>query len=147
MIAVATLLHAPFLARHREPDEALDAETLFEVAFLAAAADGSVGEEERRVLDHVAKGLGLGDVDARVQTLRAGLYESTFEERASAVAGKISTRASRRVAYSLVFVIHVSDLNQAPEEDELEILLEKAWSFGEEAAELKDEVMEFLNSV
>ncbi len=63
------------------------------------------------------------------------------------VAGKITTRAGRRTAYSLVFVIHVSDLNQAPEEDELEILLEKAWSFGEEAAELKDEVMEFLNSV
>ena len=147
MIAVAILLRAPFLRKHREPDEPeVDAETLFELAYLAAAADGTVGEEEVRCLAHVANGLGLKDLDERIHVLTEGLYETTFEGRVAEVAKKITTRAARRTAYSLVFVIHVSDLNQAPAEDDLEVLLEKEWGFATEAGELKDEVMEFLNS-
>ena len=147
MIAVASLLRAPFLKKHRAPNEAeLDGGILFELAYLAAASDGTVGVEELRSLALVGAALGLTDLDKRVRALGEGLHATpTFEERVTEVARKFTTRASRRAAYSLVFVIHVSDLNQAPAEDELEILLEKEWGFEAEAAELKDEVMTFLN--
>lgn len=147
MTAVARILRAPFLTNVREgADPEGDSATILELAFLAACSDGLIEEEEERCLAGVAQELGIKDVDVRLRVFAAALERTTVEERVVEIARGITSHATRRIAYSLVFVIHVSDLNASPGEDDLEILLEKEWGFEQEAADLKDAVMGFLDA-
>jgi hypothetical protein len=104
-------------ARHPDPLGVADAETILGLSQLAVDADG------REDADEIAMFFAFGAVLYELAGI-SGTPTPTFasdledDQRMQALASQLAAPASRELAYTIVYVLTVADVDVAPEESE-----------------------------
>lgn len=97
-------------------------DALAELAYLAVGSDGSIGEEEERLLRDWFTLLdgSPASYGKRFDTYADRKAADGRSGRLSAIAALLSTSSSRRLGYALVFALTSSDLARSPKEERFE---------------------------
>lgn len=113
---------------------------LVEGAFLVAAADGEMSEEEETTLGETLHQV-TGDLQepeefvAMINAFEEALYEDGFDKRLAALAGSLPDEAARREVISFAALVALCDRHLADAEWKSLLAMGNAFSFSKEAVE------------
>lgn len=110
------------------------ASTLLELAYLMAAADGRVTDEERRAFGELAERLGGGSVDELLDRFSKNVARSSVTERVRAIAPGLPPELGE-ASFKIAIRLALADADAAREEDRLVQVLYEALGLDEARAD------------
>jgi tellurite resistance protein len=104
---------------------------MLESAFLVAAADGTLGDDEVDALAGALVELSDGEIDAEeieplLEEFSAALERDGFENRVAAVASALPDHDARRAAFLVALAVASADDELNPEEDAVFEMMSRA---------------------
>ena len=93
-----------------------DAETIMEIAQMIVDADGQEDQDEIASFFAIGRSIGAlsGNPNLETSTFASDLED---DERITSLAAELETTASKELAYCVAYLLAVSDISLAPEED------------------------------